>query len=103
MKNLLESIDEILLMGPGPSCVPPEVYTALSRKTLGYLDPHLMNILDELKEMLRQIMNTKNELTFTLSGTGSAGMEAAFVNLVEPGDKVLILVNGFFGARMQEV
>ena len=103
MKNLLESIDEILLMGPGPSCVPPEVYTALSRKTLGYLDPHLMSILDELKEMLRQIMNTKNELTFTLSGTGSAGMEAAFVNLVEPGDKVLILVNGFFGARMQEV
>jgi alanine-glyoxylate transaminase/serine-glyoxylate transaminase/serine-pyruvate transaminase len=103
MRNLLENIDEVLLMGPGPSCVPPEVYTALSRKTLGYLDPYLLNILDELKEMLRRIMNTRNELTFTLSGTGSAGMEAAFVNLVEPGDKVLVLVNGFFGMRMQEV
>ncbi len=103
MKNLLEGIDEVLLMGPGPSCVPPQVYTALSSKTLGYLDPYLLSIMDDLKEMLRQIMKTRNELTITLSGTGSAGMEAAFVNLVEPGDPVLILVNGFFGARMQEV
>jgi alanine-glyoxylate transaminase/serine-glyoxylate transaminase/serine-pyruvate transaminase len=103
MKNLLENIDEVLLMGPGPSCVPPEVYTALSRKTLGYLDTYLLTIMDELKEMLRLIMKTGNELTFTLSGTGSAGMEAAFVNLVEPGDRVLIPVNGFFAARMQEV
>jgi alanine-glyoxylate transaminase/serine-glyoxylate transaminase/serine-pyruvate transaminase len=103
MKNLLEGIDEVLLMGPGPSCVPPQVYTALSRKTLGYLDPYLLSIMDDLKEMLRQVMQTRNELTITLSGTGSAGMEAAFVNLVEPGDRVLILVNGFFGARMQEV
>jgi alanine-glyoxylate transaminase/serine-glyoxylate transaminase/serine-pyruvate transaminase len=103
MKNLLEGIEDVLLMGPGPSCVPPEVYTALSRKTLGYLDAHLMTILDELKEMLRQVMNTKNDLTLTLSGTGSAGMEAAFVNLVEPGDRVLIPVGGFFAARMQEV
>ena len=103
MKNLLESIDEVLLMGPGPSCVPPEVYTALSRKTLGYLDPHLLKIMDELKELLRGIMNTKNAITFPISGTGSAGMETCFVNLVEPGDKVLILANGFFGMRMQEV
>jgi len=103
MKNLLEGIDEVLLMGPGPSCVPPQVYTALSRKTLGYLDSYLLSIMDDLKEMLRQIMKTRNELAITLSGTGSAGMEAAFVNLVEPGDRVLILVNGFFGARMQEV
>ena len=103
MKNLLEGIEEVLLMGPGPSCVPPQVYTALGSKTLGYLDPYLLSIMDELKEMLRQIMKTRNELALTLSGTGSAGMEAAFVNLVEPGDRVLILVNGFFGARMQEV
>jgi len=103
MKNLLEGIDEVLLMGPGPSCVPPQVYAALSSKTLGYLDPYLLSIMDNLKEMLRQIMKTKNELTITLSGTGSAGMEAAFVNLVEKGDRVLIMVNGFFGARMQEV
>ncbi len=103
MKNLLEGIDEVLLMGPGPSCVPPQVYAALSSKTLGYLDPYLLKIMDDLKEMLRQIMKTKNELTITLSGTGSAGMEAAFVNIVEPGDRVLILTNGFFSARMQEV
>ncbi len=103
MKNLLEGIDEVLLMGPGPNCVSPQVYEAIGRKTLGYLDAHLMRILGELQEMLRQVMNTRNDLTLTLSGTGSAGMEAAFVDLVEPGDKVLILVNGFFGQRMQEV
>ena len=90
MKNLLEGIEEVLLMGPGPNCVPPQVYTALSSKTLGYLDSYLLSIMDELQQMLRQIMNTRNELTITLSGTGSAGMEAAFVNLVEPGDAVAV-------------
>jgi len=103
MKSLLEGIEEILLMGPGPSCVPPEVYTALSRKTLGHLDPYFLEIAEELKEMLRRIMNTKNNLTIPISGTGSAGMEAAFVNLIEPGDRVLILLNGVFGMRMQDV
>ncbi len=103
MKNMLEGIEEVLLMGPGPSCVPPEVYAALSRKTLGHLDPYFLQIMDELKEMLRTIMNTRNELTIPLSGTGSAGMEAVFVNLVEPGDRVLVLINGVFGVRMREV
>ncbi len=103
MKNLLENIEEILLMGPGPSCVPPQVYKALSRKTLGHLDPYFLTIMDELMEMLRRIMNTKNRLTIPISGTGSAGMEASFVNLVEPGDKVLIITNGVFGVRMQDV
>ncbi|MFH0788908.1 MAG: aminotransferase class V-fold PLP-dependent enzyme, partial [Pseudomonadota bacterium] len=103
MKNLLEDIEEIMLMGPGPSCVPPEVYRALSRKTLGHLDPFFMEIMEELKTMLRRMMNTANPLTLPLSGTGSAGMEAAFVNLVEPGDSVLILINGVFGVRMNEV
>ncbi|MCX5803643.1 MAG: alanine--glyoxylate aminotransferase family protein [Proteobacteria bacterium] len=103
MKNLLENIEEVLLMGPGPSCVPPQVYTALSRITLGHLDPYFLNIMDELKEMLRRIMNTRNNLTIPISGTGSAGMEASFVNLVEPGDKVLIMINGVFGMRMQDV
>ncbi len=103
MKNLLEGIEEILLMGPGPSCVPPEVCSALSRTTIGHLDPYFLNIAEELKEMLRRIMNTKNNLTIPISGTGSAGMEAAFVNLVEPGDRVLILLNGVFGTRMQDV
>jgi alanine-glyoxylate transaminase / serine-glyoxylate transaminase / serine-pyruvate transaminase len=103
MKNLLEEIEEILLMGPGPSCVPPEVYWALGRKTLGHLDPYFLEIMEELKVMLRQIMNTSNTLTIPISGTGSAGMETAFVNLVESGDRVLILLNGVFGMRMQDV
>jgi alanine-glyoxylate transaminase / serine-glyoxylate transaminase / serine-pyruvate transaminase len=103
MKNLLEDIEEILLMGPGPSCVPPRVYWALSRVTLGHLDPYFLKIMDELKDMLRSIMNTTNNLTIPISGTGSAGMEAAFVNLVEPGDKVLIMKNGVFGMRMEDV
>ncbi len=103
MENQLKGIEEILLMGPGPSCVPPEVYSALSLKTLGHLDPYFLKIMDRLKEMLQEIMNTKNKLTLPLSGTGSAGMEACFVNLVEPGDKVLIAVNGVFGRRMKDV
>jgi alanine-glyoxylate transaminase/serine-glyoxylate transaminase/serine-pyruvate transaminase len=103
MKNLLEGIEEILLMGPGPSCVPPEVYWALGQKTLGHLDPYFLEIMEELKVMLRKIMNTHNNLTIPISGTGSAGMETVFVNLVEPGDRVLILLNGVFGMRMQDV
>jgi len=103
MKNLLEGVEEILLMGPGPSCVPPEVYEALSRKTIGHLDPYFLEIMEELKEMLRKILNTANIITIPVSGTGSAGMEACFVNLVEPGDRVLILINGVFGQRMREV
>jgi alanine-glyoxylate transaminase / serine-glyoxylate transaminase / serine-pyruvate transaminase len=103
MNNLLDNIEEILLMGPGPSCVPTQVYKALSQKTLGHLDPYFLKIMDELMEMLRRIMNTKNKLTIPVSGTGSAGMEACFVNLVEPGDKVLIITNGVFGVRMQDV
>jgi alanine-glyoxylate transaminase/serine-glyoxylate transaminase/serine-pyruvate transaminase len=103
MKNLLEGIEEILLMGPGPSSVPPQVYKALSRKTIGHLDPYFLEIMEELKGMLRKILNTNNTITLPLSGTGSAGMEACFVNLIEPGDKVLILINGVFGQRMREV
>lgn len=103
MQNLLDNIEEILLMGPGPSCVPPEVYSALGRTTLGHLDPSFLRIADEVKELLRRIMNTRNEFTIPISGTGSAGMEASFVNLVEPDDEVLILSNGVFGMRMQDV
>ena len=103
MNNLLDGLEEILLMGPGPSCVPKEVYGALGRKTIGHLDPYFLNIADGVKEMLRKLMNTANNLTLPVSGTGSAGMEASFVNLVESGDEVLILINGVFGLRMQEV
>jgi len=103
MKNLLKEIDEVLLMGPGPSCVPKEVYNALSRKTLGHLDPYFIQIMDEIKKLLQKIMKTNNRLTIPISGTGSAGMETCFVNLIERGDPVLILVNGCFGLRMQDM
>ncbi len=103
MNNLLESIEEILLMGPGPSCVPPEVYKALSCKTLGHLDPYFIKIMDEIQVLLQQLMNTQNKLTLPISGTGSSGMETCFVNLIEPQDTVLILKNGVFGVRMEEV
>lgn len=103
MNNLLNDIEEILLMGPGPSCVHPKVYEALSCKTLGHLDPHFIKIMDEIKDLLKKLVNTKNNLTLPLSGTGSAGMEACFVNLIEPKDKILVLINGVFGKRMQEV
>lgn len=103
MKNILEQIEEILLMGPGPSCISTQVYEALHGKTLGHLDPYFIKIMDEIKRMLQQVMQTSNRLTFPISGTGSAGMEACFVNLIEPGDPVLILSNGVFGLRMQDV
>jgi len=101
--NGLQSITKTILMGPGPSCVHPKVYEALAMPTIGHLDQRFINIMDEIKIMLRQVMGTKNEITLPMSGTGSAGMEAAFVNLVERGDKVLVLVNGVFGKRMAEV
>ncbi len=103
MKNLLDGIKETLLMGPGPSCVHPKVYEALSRKTIGHLDPYFIKIMDEIQALLQELMNTKNKLTLPISGTGSAGMETCFVNLIEPDDPVLILTNGVFGVRMQDV
>jgi len=103
MSNLLSGIEEITLMGPGPSCIYPEVYQALSKPTLGHLDPYFIQIMDGIKELLQKVMKTKNRLTIPLSGTGSAGMEACFVNLIEDGDPVLILINGVFGMRMKDV
>lgn len=100
----LESLPNVLLMGPGPSCVPDEVYGALSRPTLGHLDPVFLQIMDEIKEMLFKVFQApEGGLTIPLSGTGSSGMEAAFANIIEPGDKVLILNNGVFGMRMVDV
>jgi len=103
MKNQLDSIEEIMLMGPGPSCVFPEVYQAVSKPTIGHLDPGFISIMDEIKQLLCQVMKTENRLTIPVSGTGSAGMETCFVNLVEPGDDVLIIKNGVFGMRMEDV
>jgi len=103
MKNLLDNIDEVLLMGPGPSCVPDAVYNALSMNTLGHLDYYFIQIMDEIKTLLQKLMQTKNRLTLPISGTGSAGMEACFVNLIERDDPVLILINGVFGKRMEDI
>ena len=103
LRNLLNDIPSVLLMGPGPSTIPEEIYRALRRDTLGHLDPDFIRIMDEIKALLRDLMDTANPLTLPVSGTGSGGMEACFVNLVEPGDRVMILVNGVFGQRMVEV
>jgi len=103
MENLLDKIDKVLLMGPGPSCVPPEVYRALARPTLGHLAPHFFRIMDGIKASLQDQLHTRNQLTFPVSGTGSAGMEACLVNLIEPGDRLLVLINGVFSTRMREI
>ena len=89
-------------MGPGPSDVHPRILTAMARPTIGHLDPEFIRLMDEIKVLLQGLFQTKNELTIPLSAPGSAGMEASFANLVEPGDKVIILQNGVFGGRMAE-
>ena len=92
-----------VLMGPGPSDVPAEVLDALSRPTIGHLDPAFLAVLDDTQAMLREVFGTSNALTLPISATGSAGMETCFVNLLEPGDHALICRNGVFGGRMAEV
>jgi len=94
---------ERLLLGPGPSNPYPEVMEALQRPVLGHLDPDFLVVLDEIADRLRAVFQTANTLTLPMSGTGSAGMETCFVNLVEPGDTAIIGVNGVFGERMCEV
>jgi alanine-glyoxylate transaminase / serine-glyoxylate transaminase / serine-pyruvate transaminase len=90
-------------MGPGPSNVAPSVLQSLSAPLLGHLDPVFVQMMEEIKEMLRDVFQTRNAMTFPVSGTGSAGMEFCFVNLLEPGDEVIIGVNGVFGGRMVDV
>lgn len=92
-----------LLMGPGPSNVHPRVYRALSTPLVGHLDPEFLALMNSIQDMLRTVFRTANRLTLSISGTGSAGMEAALVNVVEPGDAVLVGVNGVFGSRMADV
>jgi alanine-glyoxylate transaminase/serine-glyoxylate transaminase/serine-pyruvate transaminase len=90
------------LMGPGPSDVNPRILEALSRPTIGHLDPAFIQMMDEIKQLLKYAFKTENELTMPVSAPGSAGMETVFVNLIERGDKVIICQNGVFGARMKE-
>ncbi len=92
-----------LLLGPGPSDVAPSVLKAMSQPLVGHLDPVFIQMMEEIKSMLRSVFLTRNEMTFPVSGTGSAGMEFCFVNLIEPGDEVVIGVNGVFGTRMADV
>ena len=89
-----------LLLGPGPSMVHPRVLHQLSLPLVGHLDPIFLELMNEIQALLRRTFQTQNELTIALSGTGSAGMEAVIANLVEPGDRVIVGVNGIFGTRL---
>ena len=91
-----------VLMGPGPSDVYPRVLDALARPTIGHLDPTFVDLMDEVKQLLQYTFQTNNSLTMPISAPGSAGMESVFVNLIEPGDKVIVCQNGVFGGRMQQ-
>jgi alanine-glyoxylate transaminase / serine-glyoxylate transaminase / serine-pyruvate transaminase len=99
----LSSLTPRLLLGPGPSPVSPRILEALSRPTLGHLDPQFLEVLDDVSEGLRRLFETKNPTTFPVSGTGSAGMEAAMVNLLEPDDTAIVGINGVFGTRLAEM
>ncbi|NNF38661.1 MAG: alanine--glyoxylate aminotransferase family protein [Gemmatimonadetes bacterium] len=99
----LDDLTPRLLLGPGPSPVAPEVLHALARPTLGHLDPQFLEIMDDVADGLREVFGTKNTMTFPVSGTGSAAMEAAMANLLEPGDTAIVGVNGVFGGRLSEM
>ena len=94
---------ERLLLGPGPANIHPRVHHALASPLLGHLDPAFLAIMDDTVTLLRQAFRTKNQLTIPISGTGSAGMEAALCNVLEPGDTIVIGVNGYFGERMSDM
>lgn len=91
------------LLGPGPSDVNPRVLNAMARPTVGHLDPFYLKTMDEMQQMLRRVFRTENKMTLAMSGTGSAGQESLVLNLVEPGDKVLICINGVFGGRLKDM
>jgi alanine-glyoxylate transaminase/serine-glyoxylate transaminase/serine-pyruvate transaminase len=94
---------ERILMGPGPSNVPSRILQAMSAPCIGHLDPYFLSKMDETQRLLRYLFQTDNPLTIPVSGTGSAGMETCLVNLVEPGDEVVVGVNGVFGTRMSDI
>lgn len=92
-----------ILMGPGPSDISSSILEAMAAPTVGHLDPYFLKVMDQVQDMLRTLFHTTNELTLAVSGTGSSGMEACVVNLIEPGDKMVVCVNGVFGGRMADV
>ena len=92
-----------VLLGPGPSEIHPRVLKALGRGTVGHLDPYYLSLMNDMQQMLRSRVSHQNPMTLAVSGTGSAGMEATVVNLIEPGDSMVVCVNGVFGGRMVDV
>src|SRR3954447_10943402 len=92
-----------LLYGPGPTMVEPRVYEAMSKPIVGHLDPFFFSVVEDIRAGLREAFGTANDFTFAISGTGSAGMEAAVTNFVEPGQKLVVLANGFFCDRISEM
>ena len=105
---MLDHISELsppsrLLLGPGPSLVHPRVLRAMSAPLLGHLDPEFLTIMNQVQTLLRAVFQTGNPFTIAVSGTGSAGMEAVLVNAIEPGDPVIVGVNGVFGGRMATI
>lgn len=103
MATIFNEMDQVLLMAPGPSPVAPNVLKAMSIPPLGHMDPHCFKLMDTIQDQLRAVCKTKNDVTFLISGTGSAGMEMTYANLVEPGDNVLVINIGVFSGRMTEV
>lgn len=97
------SLSTRILLGPGPSMVAPRVLQALATPPVGHLDPQFLGVMAEVKALLRLVFQTENEVTFPISGTGSAGMEAALCNFIEPGDRVLVAISGYFGERLAEM
>ena len=96
-------VSKRVLLGPGPSDVPPRVLEAMRNPLLGHLDPEFVALMDETQDLLRYAFQTTNRLTLAISGTGTAGMETMVVNLIEPGEKMLVCINGVFGARMKDI
>lgn len=103
--SLYKSIDPgpRLLLGPGPSPVPNRVMRAMAANCIGHLDPYYLKTMDEVMDLLRFVFQTENEMTLALPGTGSSGMDCTLLNLIEPGDKVVVAVNGFFSGRQEEI
>src|SRR5262245_8124847 len=94
---------ERILLGPGPSMAHPRVLRAMAAPLVGHLDPYFLQIMERTQALLRYTFQTQNRLTIPISGTGSAAMEAAIANMVEPGDVVLVCINGYFGTRLADM
>lgn len=104
MKNYTDlNTSPRILLGPGPCMVHPRVLRAMAHPLIGHLDPQFIHLMNEVQELLRYVFETDNQITFPISGTGSAGMDAVICNFVEPGDSVLVCVNGYFGERIYEM